>query len=142
MPKYRKTGCQHRFWRAGYGIHELIIGMIMLGVLGSFLYPLINRVVHERNELAERMRRQQVAMNCVEVITNWKSLELEDFAQSRENLVNRMSWSGDDIEIERFEETDSQRIRFDVTVGTQVSRISSRDVRVSTWRLKTIPEES
>ena len=72
------NGSKEPSQRAGFGVTEMIVAMLLLGLMVSYIFPLMSNLNRMQKRINKQTLMQQTVMNLVEELHTFSAEQLQD----------------------------------------------------------------
>ncbi|MBL4883551.1 MAG: hypothetical protein JKY95_03310 [Planctomycetaceae bacterium] len=128
------TSSKARNRREGFGVTEMIVALLMLGVMVSYILPLIHDLSRLQQRISKQTLLQQTAWNLVEELHTFSAVQLQDVAAIRQQLETQIDTKKYHLVLTKHsDEKPDQPVRFQLELQPKEEKEVLTTVKLSTW---------
>ncbi len=125
---------QNRNRRRGFGVTEMLVALLLLGMMVSYFVPLFHQLGRMQRRIEKQTLLQQTAANLVEEIHTYTAVQIKDIDAVTQKLKKQIDTDKYNLTLKAHPAIKTgQPIRIDLELGPVHQKETLTAVRLSTW---------
>ncbi len=131
---YSSTCFQKRHRRDAFGIAEMVIALLLLGMMVSYIVPLFHQLGTMQRRIEKQTLLQQTAVNLIEELHTFSATQIEDIDAISKILKKQIDTDKYNLTLQKHPPIKTgQPLRVDLELRPIHQKETLTAVKLSTW---------